>query len=54
MREHVVGGEVVDGDDLDIRLALGLEGLHRAVEVAADTSESVDAYAHGHVMSPCW
>src|SRR5699024_2241141 len=50
--EHVVRGQVVDGHDLDVRLAPGLQRLHRTVEVAADPSESVDAYAHGHVKSP--
>jgi len=44
-RESLVVGEVVGGNDLDVRTLL----LGSAVEVAANSAKAIDANLHGHV-----
>ena len=46
--EGLVVGEVVNGDDLDVRALLESS----AEEVAADAAEAVDANAGGHYVPP--
>jgi hypothetical protein len=43
MSENCGAGEVVDGDELDLRVAQSC-----AEDVAADAAEAIDAYLYGH------
>src|SRR5262245_55332566 len=47
MRERVRAGEIVDCDEIDVRVA-----ERRAHDVPADAAESVDAYFHCHRWPP--
>src|SRR6266542_6245471 len=51
LREGAVGGQVVDGDDLDVPLAAAGAVAGGAEEVAAYAAEAVDPYTDGHASS---